>query len=189
MLYASVETIVESHCLIVGRYVLTTLVEVDVAIPQTCCKVVGVVAKNGLSCCCRKWVLTLCICTEYCFYIAVNRIGIVIPRELHGKCALLEESCLAVYLGVNVLATGGSALTEKDVESALELNTSYDVNTKTIHLCCVGVTRAHEDFLAHLLGYMLKSILADKIFWKCCHNCCVFVLLLNLFCWLCWLSA
>ena len=189
MLYASVETIVESHCLVVGRYVLTTLVEVDVAIPQTCCKVVCVVAKDSLGCCCRKWVLTLSIGAKYCLAVFVDVVGEVIPRELHGKCALLEESCLAVYLGVNVLATGGATLAEKDVESALELNTSYDVNTKAIHLCCVGVTRTHEDFLAHLVGYMLKSILADKIFWKCCHNCCVFLCFCNLFCWLCWLSA
>ena len=189
MLYASVETIVESHCLIVSRNFVATFVEVDVTIPQTCRKVVGVVAKNGLSCCCRKWVLTLCVCTEYCLAVFVDVVGEVIPRELHGKCALLEESCLAVYLGVNVLATSGSALTEKDVESALVLSTSYDVDTKTIHLCCVGVTRTHEDFLAHLLGYMLKGILADKIFWKCCHNCCVFVLLLIFFCCLCRLSA
>ena len=165
------ETIVESHCLIVSRYVLTTLVEVDVTIPQVSSQVVGIVTKNCLCCFCRERVLTLCVCTEYSLTVLIDVVGVVIPSELHSKCALFEESCLAVYLCVNVLTTGCATLAEKDVEGTLVLNTRYDVNAKAVHLFCISITRTHKDFLSHLLGYVLKRVLADKIFGSCCHNC------------------
>ena len=94
----------------------------------------------------------------------------MIPSELDGDCTFFQETCLAVHLGVNVLTAGSTALAEQDVDGTLILNTGNDVDTQAVHLLCIGVAWTHEDFLAHLLGYVLQGSSANKIFRKCCHN-------------------
>ena len=127
------EAIEESVGLVAGRCLLFTLVEVDVAPPEVSGKVVGIVSEDSCDSLCCERELLLCAHTEDCLAEVIRIGGIVVPRELDGECALFEESYLAVHFLVYVFTASSTALAEKDVNGALELDAGNDVDAETIH--------------------------------------------------------